>query len=634
MRSTVQSAVSASEREEEDEETGKEEGEELRGPTLGCFGFYGERERKRWGSSRSQQKIKDTEFGNALEKGINRNGDAEGFGESTEEREEWEEGHVTATCVGCFRVERQCSQVRAREEDGMETAEVSKDEAIRTENGEDQLPVLPDDILEMCLARAPLLTLMQARIVCKKWRSLTISAHFLQLREKIPSRKPWLFLFGLSRDGVCMGQIQGLDPTSEKWFSIKADNLTGRLLYSVAAIGSSIYVLGGCSSATFPPGRPEKGTLRTHKTVLIFNVLTGQWRKGCSMSVARSMPIVGIFEIKDKHFINENQDCRGDRVNLQQNTDVRRRYRSRRNTEVDVYGGYQAFRSGNALGHNRIADYQGLQSAGVSQQVWQTYGKLDWAEKQENNHLGGSTAHRMERDGCWQKNGRKGPIRPYSRHRSMSELKRYGLIVVGGQGACNEPLESAEVYDLLADRWINIASWPAEYGAVCSGVVCKGLFFAYSETDKLAAYDFDQGLWIGITVSGIPPRLHEYLPKLISCNDRIFLIGVAWRERVNTVREKASRKLWELLEAGSSRMWVEVSQHPDAPLDWNAVFVAHEERIFGVEMFKIFGQVLDFVTVCDVASSPIKWDRVSRRRMAQDMDASSCLTKTAVVLQL
>lgn len=79
-----------------------------------------------------------------------------------------------------------------------------------------------------------------------------------------------------------------------------------------------------------------------------------------------------------------------------------------------------------------------------------------------------------------------------------------------------------------------------------------------------------------------------------------------------------------------------MSQHPDAPLDWNAIFVADEEKIFGVEMFKIFGQMLDFVTVCRVSGSkPMGWERVSRMQMAmQEIDPSSCLTKTAVVVHL
>lgn len=79
-----------------------------------------------------------------------------------------------------------------------------------------------------------------------------------------------------------------------------------------------------------------------------------------------------------------------------------------------------------------------------------------------------------------------------------------------------------------------------------------------------------------------------------------------------------------------------MSQHPDAPLDWNAAFVADEERIFGVEMFKIFGQMLDFVTVCKISGAGgMAWERVSRIDMAMNgMDPSSCLTKTALVVRL
>ncbi|GJZ58931.1 hypothetical protein Tco_0614747 [Tanacetum coccineum] len=47
----------------------------------------------------------------------------------------------------------------------------------------------------------------------------------------------------------------------------------------------------------------------------------------------------------------------------------------------------------------------------------------------------------------------------------------------------------------------------------------------------------------------------------------------------------------------------EISTHPDAPMDWNAIFVGDKYLVFGVEMFKIFGQVLDFVTMFDVSDA-------------------------------
>ncbi|PKU72484.1 F-box/kelch-repeat protein [Dendrobium catenatum] len=72
-------------------------------------------------------------------------------------------------------------------------------------------------------------------------------------------------------------------------------------------------------------------------------------------------------------------------------------------------------------------------------------------------------------------------------------------------------------------------------------------------------------------------------------------------------REKAVRKMWELDLKSNS--WSEVSRHPDAPMDWNASFFADQNKIYGVEMFRIFGQVLDFVTACNVSDSEIKYLR-------------------------
>ena len=80
--------------------------------------------------------------------------------------------------------------------------------------------------------------------------------------------------------------------------------------------------------------------------------------------------------------------------------------------------------------------------------------------------------------------------------------------------------------------------------------------------------------------------------------------------------------------------WTEVSTHPDAPMDWNAAFVADKNFIFGVEMFKIFGQVLDFLTMCDVSDAEVKWSHISRNHVAHELDASSCMTKSMAVLHL
>ena len=114
------------------------------------------------------------------------------------------------------------------------------------------------------------------------------------------------------------------------------------------------------------------------------------------------------------------------------------------------------------------------------------------------------------------------------------------------------------------------------------------------------------------------------------------MLSVSWCEGEGQIgrRNKAVRKMWEL-DLGHLT-WAEVSTHPDAPMDWNAVFVAEKGLLFGVEMFKIFGQVLDFFTVCDVSDigSAISWRHISKNRVANELDASSCMTKTMAVLYL
>ena len=51
-------------------------------------------------------------------------------------------------------------------------------------------------------------------------------------------------------------------------------------------------------------------------------------------------------------------------------------------------------------------------------------------------------------------------------------------------------------------------------------------------------------------------------------------------------------------------------------------------------MFKIFGQVLDFLTMCDVCDAEMKWSHISRNHATHELDASSCMTKSMAVLHL
>jgi len=112
------------------------------------------------------------------------------------------------------------------------------------------------------------------------------------------------------------------------------------------------------------------------------------------------------------------------------------------------------------------------------------------------------------------------------------------------------------------------------------------------------------------------------------------MLSVSWCEGEGRIgrRNKAVRKLWELDLMYLT--WTEVSVHPDAPMDWNAAFVGDRNLIFGVEMFKIFGQVLDFLTVCDVSDMRANWSHISRNHVTHELDASSCMTKSLAVLHL
>lgn len=442
---------------------------------------------------------------------------------------------------------------------------------------------LPDDILELCLVRLPLTSLMNARLVCKKWRYLTTTPRFMQMRKEGLHQNPWLFLFGAVKDGYCSGEIHALDVSLDEWHKVDADILKGRFLFSVASIQDSVYIVGGCSSLT-SFGRVDRSSFKTHKGVLVFSALTKSWRKVASMKYARSSPILGISEV--------GSDCLI--VRSQQNRQDRRFPRTRIGGVSDVYEDPHRLslrrEPGSGFNENEIS----------------------------------SLPHRKQGKFVRQ----KGDLS------NTTDCRRFVLIAVGGLGSWDEPLDSGEIYDSVSNKWMEIQRLPVDFGIVCSGVVCNGMFYVYSETDKLAGYDIERGFWVGIQITPSPPRVHEYYPKLVSCNGRLFMLSVSWCEGDGQIgrRNKAVRKLWELDLMYLT--WTEVSIHPDAPMDWNAAFVADRNLIFGVEMFKIFGQVLDFLTVCDVSDKGTNWSHISRNHVAHELDASSCMTKSMAVLHL
>ncbi|XP_072974910.1 F-box/kelch-repeat protein At5g42350-like [Typha angustifolia] len=438
---------------------------------------------------------------------------------------------------------------------------------------------LPDDVLEMILVRLPLASLMISRCVCKKWRDLTTTPQFIQFRSEGCHQSPWLFMFGITRDGYHTGEMHALDISLDRWHRISADRLKGRFLFSVAGIGADIYVVGGCSSVAHSTVSLEKGSFKTHKGVLVYSPLTGSWRKAASMKSARSRPVLGVFEVTASCNIFRTRSDKHNRLPL----------KSRLGGVSDVYEDPHRFSIRRRL---RDAFVEDDQSSEFLTEQYKFVGE------------------------------------------DVTKLPKLALIAVGGHGCLDEPLESGEIYDPLTNKWIEIAGLPLDFGAVCSGAVCSRMFYVYSETDKLAAYDLERGFWFAIQTSQPPPRLREYYPKFVSCQSRLFMLCVSWCERDGRTNrsERAVRKLFELDFALNK--WAEVSRHPDAPMDWNPAFVVDQDRIYGLEMFKIFGQVLDFLTSCQVSDSELKWSRISRKHAAHEADPSSCRMKSMVVLNL
>lgn len=442
---------------------------------------------------------------------------------------------------------------------------------------------LPDDIVEMCLVRLPLTSLMSARLVCKRWRYLTTTSRFMQMRRERSYQNPWLFLFGAVKDDYCSREIHAFDVSQDQWHIISSGILKGRFMFSVAGIQDEIFVVGGCTSlSNF--GRVDKSSFKTHKSVLVFSPLTKNWRKVASMKHSRSMPILGISEVSSDFVVIQSHQSRHDR----------RFPRTRIGGVSDVYEDPHRFslrrQHRNSLDENELA----------------------FAPNRK------SYRHTRQRSEQSNKRG----------------YRRFVLIAVGGLGSWDEPLDSGEIYDSASNKWSEIQKLPVNFGVVCAGVVCNGMFYVYSEADKLAGYDIERGFWIAIQTSPFPSRVLEFRPKLVSCNNRLFMLSVSWCEGDGQIgqRNKAVRKLWELDLMYLT--WSEVSVHPDAPMDWNAIYVADKNLIFGVELCKIFGQVLDFLTVCDLSDAEMNWKHVSGNRMAHQLDASSCMTKSVAVLHL
>lgn len=423
---------------------------------------------------------------------------------------------------------------------------------------------LPDDVLEMILAMLPWTSLMTASRVCRKWRYLTRTDQFIQKRGDSSHQRSCLFLFGITSNGYS-GEVHALDISLDQWGRSIHAELRDRFLFSVASIGTDVYIVGGCCYSPYLSLRSPKKSL---KEVLVFSPIKGSFHGVAPMTKVRSEPILGVFEVTPSCNIFNDQ--------------------------IQLHGQPQPK----------------ARSTGTS-------------DIYEDPH--GFSLRRQLRD--------DGKSLSYSLKPRKSQ-PNVALIVVGGLGSLDEPLDSGEVYDPITDRWVEIARIPEAFGRVRSGAVCNCMFYIYSESDQLARFDLEKGFWTMIQVSRPPLHLLDYCPELVACKNRLFLLCVSWcdQDAMANRGEKALRKMWELDLKYQS--WSEVSRHPDAPMDCNASFVADKNKIYGVEMFRIFGNVLDFVTSCSISDGEIRWDRVSRKHAAHDADASSCITKSILVVNL
>lgn len=356
-------------------------------------------------------------------------------------------------------------------------------------------------------------------------------------------------------------------------------------MFSVTSILEEVYIVGGCSSLS-NSGRLDRSTCKTHKGAFVFSPLTKSWHKIASMKYARSSPILGKFEVYADFSM----------VHGHQTRQERRFHRSRIGGASDVY-----------------EDPHRLSLRHLQRNV----------NVFDSNELLPLEGRRQCRSG-----------RPKNDRTGEKTSRRFVLIAVGGIGSWDEPLNSGEIYDSGSNKWTEIQRLPADFGITCSGTSCNGIFYVYSETDKLAGYDIERGYWVSIQTDPIPPRINEYYPQLVSCDGRLFMLSVSWCEGEGQIgqRNKAVRKLWEL--DLTNRNWLESSVHPDAPMDWNAAFVADKNSVFGVEMFKIFGQVLNFMTMCNLSETRTSWRHISKSQMAHELDATSCMTKSLAVVYL
>ncbi|KAM0837319.1 hypothetical protein ACQ4PT_061759 [Festuca glaucescens] len=477
-------------------------------------------------------------------------------------------------------------------DDAVEAVVLTSEESAAT-----TLTALPDDLLEMVLTRLPLSTLLAARCACRRWRDLTVAPQLLRLRREGPSTTPWLFLFSVEGDARWGGAasatstaaVHALDVAAQRWRRVGAAALGGRSLFSVAGVGDELFVVGGRSGTASASAGSAKA--KTHKGVLVYSPLTGAWRKAAPMRAARSRPVLGVFEMSSS--------------------------RSALHARAEKH-----VRRANSNGGGKFR-------LGGTSAVYEDPHRLSLRRLRLRDVLSedaDSTSAPAARAHC--------------KVAKQINKPRQALIAVGGRGPWDEPLVSGEIYDPLTDKWVEIAGFPTDVGLACSGAVCGDAFYVYCESDTLVAYHLDTGSWSVVqTSSRAPPRLRDYAPALLCCASRLFMLCVSWCYPAGR-RDKVVRKVFELVDLASSSSvpkWAEASSHPDAPMDPNAAFAAGHDRIYAVEMFRIFGKVLDFATSCGVSADDAaeqSWSRVARNNAAAEADAMSCRLKSMAVLHL
>jgi hypothetical protein len=472
---------------------------------------------------------------------------------------------------------------------------------------ETSLTALPDDLLEMVLSRLPLSSLLAARCACRRWRDLTLLSSLLRLRLEGPraATTPWLFLFAADENngwgGAAPAAVHALDVAAQRWRRVGAAALRGRSLFSVAGVGDELYVVGGRSGggASTAAGSAKA---KTHKGVAVYSPFTGAWRKAAPMRAARSRPVLGVFEMSGSRSA----------VHARAEKHVRRASAGK----FRLGGTSAVYEDPHRLSLRRLRLRDVLNDNPDSTTVPTAAHAHSKVAKQVNK-----------------------PAQARQALINQRTQARQALIAVGGRGPWDEPLVSGEIYDPLTDKWVEIAGFPADVGLACSGAVCGDTFYVYCESDTLVAYHLDNGLWSVVQTSRPPPRLRDYAPALLCCASRLFMLCVSWCDPASR-RDKVVRKVFELVDHAPSSSsplpkWVEASSHPDAPMDPNAAFAAGQDRIYAVEMFRIFGKVLDFATSCQVSGAAEQsWSRVARNNAAAEADAMSCRLKSMAVMHL